>query len=144
MFILPSTLPVIPLSFVTCSNCIIIYISLHCHVCLLGGAVGGWGLCPGTWVHNGKYMPSPSIRPAPPPGAVCKSGYPRANNTSSTSFWHQPQQPSARLAVAESEGSPVAQIIRAHVPGCSHTVRGAPPPPSLSLSLPPPPPSPAL
>lgn len=81
-----------------------------------------------------------------PPGAVCKSGYPRANNTSSTS-WHRPQQPSARLAVAESEGSPVAQITRAHVPGCSHTVRGTSTPdlpPSLSLSVPPPPPSPAL
>ena len=147
MFILPSTLPVIPLSFVTCSNCIIIYIfTLSC--VSVGWGVGGGG---------GGYAPVlgcttestclPQVYDLPPhqvrcvnrviPEQTTRRPPPSGTNLSSPALAWQLQRVRAHLWHKLSERT---------CPGV-HTLSGAPHPPpslSLSLSLPPPPPSPAL
>ena len=144
MFILPSTLPVIPLSFVTCSNCIIIYVFTQSCVSVWGRE-GGEVYAPVLGCITESTC-LPQLYDLPPHQVR------RVNRVIPEQTTRRP--PPSGTSLSSPALAWQLQRVRAHLwhklpvrtcPGV-HTLSGAPHPlpPPLSLSVPPPPPSPAL
>ena len=140
MFISPSTLPVIPLSLVTCSNCIIIYIFTLS--CVPGGGGGGGGVYAPVLGCTTESTCLPQLYDLPPhqvrcvnrviPEQTTRRPPPSGTNLSSPALAWQLQRVRAHLWHKLPERT---------CPGV-HTLSGAPHPlpPSLCLRpLPPPP-----